>query len=166
MNGTKYDFDRVIDRRGSGDMKHECLNKFFGRPDLTPLWIADMDFECIPEVAEAIIRRMQHPVFGYQLAPDSYWQSIIGWLRHRHGVEVTRPELTFSPGVVKSLAAAVNYYTKVGDEVIIQEPVYHPFRTVVEGALRRVSNNKLRITPPGSRWTSTTSSAAWPPAPG
>lgn len=149
MSEHKYDFDRVVDRCGTGDMKHECLEKFFGRTDLTPLWIADMDFECIPEIAEAICRRMQHPVFGYQLAPASYWQSIINWLRRRHGVKVSRQELTFSPGVVKSLAAAVNYYTKVGDKVIIQEPVYHPFRTVVEGALREVSNNRLRITRDG-----------------
>lgn len=145
----KYDFDRVIDRHNTGSLKYDALTERFGRPDLTPLWVADMDFECIPEVSEAICKRMAHGIYGYQTPPESYWQSIISWIGKKHGVSVTRDMLTFSPGVVKSLAAAVNFFTKRGEEVIIQQPVYHPFRFVVKGAGRRVSNNALVLTERG-----------------
>lgn len=124
-------------------MKHELLGDFFGRSDLLPLWIADMDFACPPAVAEALGKRLSHPVYGYQKAPDSYWHSITDWLRRRHGMDVRREELTFSNGVVKAIAYCLNFFTRPGDGVIIQEPVYHPFRSVTAGNSRVVLNNAL-----------------------
>lgn len=144
-----YNFDNVIDRQGTLAVKIDRLDQVFGRHDLTPLWIADLDFAVCPRITEALLRRLQHPVLGYSEAGDSYWQSIIDWNRRRHGFAIAREELCFIPGVVKGIALAVNYFTQRGDGVVIQPPVYTPFRTVVEGNGRRVVENPLLATPDG-----------------
>lgn len=129
----KYDFDRVIDRHGSGCTKFDELKSFFGRDNLTPLWIADMDFPVCPEITEALQRRIAHPIYGYSLPDEGYWESITAWLRRRHKWSVERQEITFVPGVVKGIGFAINFFTQRGDKVLIQPPVYHPFKRVIEG---------------------------------
>lgn len=141
----KYDFDRVIDRHGTNATKYEQLDMMFGRHDVTPLWIADLDFAVCPDIMDALHKRFEHPVLGYSVATPSYWQSIISWLSHRHGIKVTREELSFVPGVVKGIALAVNYFTKKGDKVVIQPPVYHPFRMVIEGNGREALASPLKF---------------------
>lgn len=141
----KYDFDRVIDRRGTGAMKLDSLDQMFGRHDVTPLWIADLDFAVCPDITAALHDRLDHPVLGYSAAPDSYWQSIIDWQKRRHGMTISREELTFIPGVVKGIALSINYFTDRGDKVVIQPPVYHPFRMVIEGNGRTVVENPLNF---------------------
>lgn len=143
----KYDFDRVIDRRGSGAMKVDALDEFYGRHDLMALWIADMDFAVSPSICDALVERMRHPIYGYATVPESYWQSIIDWLRHRHGWEVKREELTYIPGVVKAIGYTINHFTSAGDAILIQPPVYHPFKRLVEGNGRRLVNNPLVLDP-------------------
>lgn len=143
MNKPVYDFDSVIDRHGTSAAKIDRLDAVFGRHDLTPLWIADLDFAVCPEITAALRRRLDHPVLGYSDASDSYWQSIIDWCGRRHGFDIAREELAFVPGVVKGIALAVNFFTREGDAVVIQPPVYTPFRTVVEGNGRRVVENPL-----------------------
>ena len=138
-----YDFDCIIDRHGTSCVKVDGLDRVFGRHDLTPLWIADLDFAVCPEITEALHQRLRHPVLGYSEPSESYWQSIINWLQHRHDFRVSRQELAFVPGVVKGIALAVNYFTSKGDAVVIQPPVYTPFRTVIEGNHRRVAENPL-----------------------
>ncbi len=138
-----YDFDRIIDRHGSGSIKYDALDQWFGCCDVTPMWVADMDFESCPAVTEALRRRLAHPVLGYVIVPDSYWDSIINWIDRRHSLKATREQLTFIPGVVKGIALVVNYFTDKGDKVLIQPPVYHPFRNVVEGNSRQVVCNPL-----------------------
>ncbi|MDE7125531.1 MAG: pyridoxal phosphate-dependent aminotransferase [Muribaculaceae bacterium] len=140
-----YDFDEVIDRHGTGAMKYESLDLMFGRHDVTPLWIADLDFAVCPDIMSALRRRLDHPVLGYSAAPESYWQSIVDWLHKRHGVKVNREELTFVPGVVKGIALAINYFTCRGDKVVIQPPVYHPFKMVIEGNQRVALPNPLKF---------------------
>lgn len=144
-----YNFDNVIDRQGTLAVKIDRLDQVFGRHDLTPLWIADLDFAVCPRITEALLHRLQHPVLGYSEAADTYWQSIIDWNKRRHGFDIAREELCFIPGVVKGIALAVNYFTQRGDGVVIQPPVYTPFRTVVEGNGRRVVENPLLPTPHG-----------------
>lgn len=139
----RYDFDCLIDRQGTCAMKIDGLDQMFGRHDVTPLWIADLDFAVCPDITAALRARIEHPVLGYSAAPDSYWQSIIDWQRRRHNFNISREELTFIPGVVKGIALVVNYFTQRGDAVVIQPPVYHPFRMVVEGNGRRVVENPL-----------------------
>ena len=85
-----YDFDRIIDRHGTGCAKRGELKELFGTTDLQPLWIADMDFAVCGEITDALMRRLAHPIYGYAVAPDSYWESIIDWLRSRHGFSVAR----------------------------------------------------------------------------
>ena len=119
----KYDFDRIITRKGSGAMKVDGLVDIFGRNDLEGMWIADMDFAVAPPITKALAERMAHPIYGYNVIPGEYWDSIIRWLGHRHGWNVGREEITFIPGVVKGIAFAINYFTHEGDKVVIQPPV-------------------------------------------
>ena len=140
----KYDFDEVIDRHGSGCTKIDDLRALFGKDDLTPLWIADMDFKVCPDITEALQQRISHPIYGYSRPTDTYWSSIIDWLDRRHGLKVERDELTYVPGVVKGIAFAVNFFTQKGDKIVIQPPVYHPFKIVIEGNKRQLITNPLR----------------------
>ncbi len=146
-----YNFDCIIDRSGTSAVKIEGLDRVFGRHDLTPLWIADLDFAVCPQITEALSKRIQHPVLGYSEPGSSYWQSIIDWNLRRHNFGIAREELCFIPGVVKGIALAVNYFTREGDGVVIQPPVYTPFRTVVEGNGRKVVENPLLFD--GERYT-------------
>lgn len=145
-----YNFDTVIDRSCTDAVKIDRLDRIFGRHDVTPLWIADMDFAVCPEITEAIARRLRHPVLGYSEASESYWNSIIEWNRKRHGFSTKREEMTFIPGVVKGIAYAVNFFTEKGDGIVIQPPIYPPFRNVVQGNKRRVIENPLIPHPDGS----------------
>ena len=139
-----YDFDSVIDRRGTGAIKCDCLNEFFGNNDLLPLWIADMDFACCHHITDAIVKRMEsHPIYGYTAPFAGFWQSIIDWQRERNGFEIARDEICFIPGIVTGFGLALNFFTRPGDKVVIQEPVYHPFRRLIEGNGRVVVNNAL-----------------------
>ena len=144
------DFDKIIDRRHTNCVKHDGMAEFFGRDDLIPLWVADMDFEVCPAITEALRQRLEHPVFGYAVTPDSYWQSIIDWSESRHDLMVTKEEITFVPGIVRGLAMALLALTEKGDKVIIQQPVYHPFRHMIQDNGRKMVNNPLRIAPDGS----------------
>lgn len=139
-----YDFNKPIDRRGSHCVKYDALGQFFGREDLLPLWVADMDFETPDFIIEALHRRLDHAVLGYPVQYDTYWQSVIDWIAARHGWQVEREWLQYIPGIVKGIAMAVNAFTQKGDKIIIQPPVYHPFRLVPENSGREVVNNPLR----------------------
>ena len=139
----KYNFDKIIDRKGTGSMMTDCLDKVFGRNDLAPLWIADMDFEVCPAISEAIEKRAAHHIYGYSQAPESYWESIINWIYRRHNWKVQRNEITYVNGVVRGYAYALNFFTSPGDTIVIQQPVYHPFRNVAVGNRRRVVSNNL-----------------------
>ena len=139
----KYNFDKIIDRHGSSSVKVDALDKFFGRDDLTALWVADMDFEVCPEITAALRQRIGHKIYGYACPSDDYWQSIIDWQRNMHNFAFTKDELCYVPGVVKGIAFAINHFTDKGDKVVIQEPVYHPFRAVTEGNGRIIVNNPL-----------------------
>lgn len=140
---TKYDFDTPVDRCGTHCTKYDCMSETFGSDKLIPMWIADMDFCVCPDISDALIRRLSHRVYGYSTPPESYWQSIINWLKKRHGLEVSREHLAFVPGVVRGIAFALNFFTRPGDGVVIQPPVYHPFRIVPEGIGREVIDNPL-----------------------
>lgn len=147
----RYNFDVCPDRRKSDAMKYCALDELYGRHDLTPLWIADMDFEVAPEITEALSQRFRHNVYGYASVPEDFFPSITGWLLNRHGFEVEREEITFVPGVVKAIGYMVNRLTREGDKVLIQPPVYPPFRRVVEGNGRVAVVNPLVCSADGYR---------------
>lgn len=146
----KYDFDKIIDRSGSGDLKHGVLKERYGRDDLIPLWVADMDFDTPPFVVDAIKKRMEHPIFGYTMEPKEYWPTVGKWIADHHGWNVQREWLTYVPGVVKGIGMAINALTQPGDKVLIQTPVYHPFRMTTVGNGRVVVRNRLVESEEGS----------------
>ncbi len=123
----KYNFDQVIDRTGTDAIKLEVMKEIWGRTDLLPLWVADMDFATPPFVLEAIQRRCEHPILGYTAKTEAYYQSIVNWVRDRYGMEITSEELNFVPGIVAGLGMAINCFTEPGDKVMIMPPVYGPF---------------------------------------
>lgn len=143
MSTEIYNFDIVVDRHDTCATKIEEMDNRFGRHDLLPLWIADMDFEACPCIIDALRRRLDHAVLGYTSVPEEFWQSITGWLQRRHGWAVDSEEVTFMPGLKKALSLCINYFSRPGDNVVIQPPVYHSFRSVIEGNGRRVVTNPL-----------------------
>ena len=143
MTTDKYDFDRLIDRHGTNATQIEELEEKFGSRDLLPLWIADMDFAVAPAITQAMQSRVEHPIFGYTYAPDSFWNSITDWLYQKHGWKVSREEIDYAPGVKKALGLAVCHFTNPGDKIVIQPPVYHSFHSVIEGYGRVCLENQL-----------------------
>ncbi|MBF1424513.1 MAG: putative C-S lyase [Prevotella histicola] len=139
-----YNFDEIIDRSGSGDLKHEALLPRWGRNDLLPLWVADMDFATPDFVVDALKERLNHPIFGYTVDPSDYRPAIIDWIRSHYNWDVKPEWLSFIPGIVKGIGLVINVFTKPDEKVIIQPPVYHPFRLTPEGNRREVVFNPLR----------------------
>ena len=146
----RYDFDKVIDRRGSGAVKTDALGKVYGKDDLIPLWVADMDFETPDFIVNALKERLEHPVFGYTVIPEDYWQTVQKWIADRHGWETRCEWMTFIPGIVKGIGMAINALLEKDEKVIIQPPVYHPFRLIPQKNGREVVFNPLKALPDGS----------------
>lgn len=140
-----YNFDEIIDCSGSGDLKHEALLPRWGRNDLLPLWVADMDFATPDFVVDALKARLSHPIFGYTIEPADYRPTIIDWNESHHGWKIKPEWISFIPGIVKGIGFVVNVFTKPGEKVIIQPPVYHPFRMTPEDNGREVVFNPLRL---------------------
>lgn len=147
---TRYDFDKVIDRRGTGAVKTDALDKVYGKNDLIPLWVADMDFETPDFIVEALKDRLGHPVFGYTVVPEDYWSVVKKWIADRHGWETECEWMTFIPGIVKGIGMAINALLEKDEKVIIQPPVYHPFRLIPQKNGREVVFNPLRALPDGN----------------
>ena len=139
----KYNFDEIIDRRETDAVKIDGIKKYWGREDLIPLWVADMDFRTPLFVIDALRTRLEHEVLGYPVRPASWHKSIIAWTKNRHGWQVSADELFFSPGVVAGLATALHAFTKRGDKVMVQPPVYHPFFLLAERNEREVVYSPL-----------------------
>lgn len=118
---TKYDFDKVIDRRGTGALKWDIPEGEL------PMWVADMDFETAPEICEAIAVRAAHGVFGYNIVPDEWYDAYIYWWRTRHGFELSRDRLVFCTGVVPALSSAVRKLTTPAERVLLLTPCYNIF---------------------------------------
>ena len=138
-----FGFDKVIDRRGTYSYKYDALQKVFGTEDVLPMWVADMDFAVPPAVTEAIRKRAEHPIYGYTFRPDSYYDSIIRWMKNRHGWDIEKEWIQFSPGVVPALNMIVQGFTQPGDGVVLQSPVYHPFFFAINLNHRKLLNNQL-----------------------
>jgi cystathionine beta-lyase len=140
-----FDFDTVVPREKTASLKWDGRKGYFGSEDLLPLWVADMDFAVPEAVSRAVMARAAHPVFGYTLATDGVYESLIDWMRKRHGFEVQREWVILSPGVVPSLHAAALAFAQAGEGVIVQPPVYFPFFSAVTETDRRLILNPLRL---------------------
>ena len=139
----QYDFDTIIERRGSGDLMHEALKPRWGRDDLQPLWVADMDFSVCPEILDALRHRLEHPILGYTVEPEDYFPAIHDWVLSHHQWDIKREWLSFIPGIVKGIGLVCNIFLKPDEKVIVMPPVYHPFFLTPRGNHREVVWNPL-----------------------
>ncbi|MDD2207728.1 MAG: PatB family C-S lyase [Aminobacterium sp.] len=139
----KYNFDHVIERRGTACQKWDNLGKVFGDPDILALWKADMDFKAPPEVIERLKKRLDHGIFGYPNRPDDFYDAIISWMSRRHGWDIKKEWICHSPGVTPSLVFSMLAMTRPGDRVVIQSPIYAPFYHIIEENGRRITDNPL-----------------------
>ncbi len=140
----KYDFDTVINRYNTNSLKYDCAEKW-GRPDdILPMWVADMDFQTAPEILDAMHENINHGIFGYSVPKDEYYEVVANWFRERLGWKDAKGEwIVKTPGVVFAIATAIKAFTEKGDAVLIQQPVYYPFRMVIEDNDRVCINNPL-----------------------
>lgn len=134
-----YDFDTVIERRGTGSAKWDMVEE-----GALPMWVADMDFAAPPEIVQALADRVGHAVFGYGFPTDELREAHCRWQERRNGWRPGTDETVVSPGVVPSIKAAIEACTELGDTVVVQPPVYFPFFSSVEQAGREVALNPLR----------------------
>lgn len=151
MVHLQYNFDRVWHRKQTNSMKWDGLSHLFGADDLLPLWVADMDFQAPKPVIDALKRHVQHGIFGYTIRPSSYDEAIVEWFKRRHGFEIQKDWLVHSPGIVPALNIIVRTFTKPGDKIIIQPPVYYPFFNAVRRNGRTIVENPLAFD--GRRYT-------------
>jgi cysteine-S-conjugate beta-lyase len=142
---VSIDFDQDIPRDGTASLKHDGRAAYFGTPDVLPLWVADMDFAAPEAVTRALAQRAAHPVYGYTLYPDSLYESLMVWMKKRHGWEIGREWIIMAPGVVPSLHAAVMAFAQPNEGVIVQPPVYFPFFSAATTTQRRLILNPLRL---------------------
>ncbi|MBD5356010.1 MAG: putative C-S lyase [Bacteroides sp.] len=140
---NNYNFDTIIERRGTGAIKTDALVERFGRGDLIAAWVADMDFATPPFIIDALKKRIEHPIFGYTIEPADYRPAIIDWEKKLHDWEIKPEWISYIPGIVKGIGMVINVFTNLGDDVVIMPPVYHPFRITTELNGRNVVNVPL-----------------------
>ena len=140
-----YNFDEVVCRKHTDALKLEALAPRWGRTDLLPMWVADMDFKTPTFIVEVMKKRMECEVFGYTAKPESWYEAIISWQKRRHKWTITKEMISFVPGVVPALAMAVQAFTQRGEKVMIQQPVYNPFAQVIRNNHRELVNCPLEL---------------------
>ncbi len=140
-----YNFDEIIDRHNTGAIKIEKCKALFGREDIIPLWVADMDFRTPDFILNAINKRIDHPILGYSTPCEDYFQSVLKWINDLHYCRIERDWLGFLPGIVPGLAFAINAFSQPNDEIIVQPPVYPPFINVPAKNNRKVVFNPLKV---------------------
>lgn len=138
-----YDFDSIHNRKNTDSIKWDFGMQRMGREDLLPLWVADMDFRLPDEVLKNISKRVEHGIFGYTDPGDEYLNAVSNWFERRHGFSVKGKAITVTPGVVYAIGLAIRAFTKPRNAVIIQQPVYYPFKDIIELNDRKVVNNQL-----------------------
>lgn len=137
MKNTRYDFESVIDRHNTNSVKWDLFD------DDLPMWVADMDFSVAPKIQKAILNRAKHPVYGYTIVPDELFEAYISWWDRRYGLKMSSDDMAYAIGVMPSIASMIRCLTDVGDEILIQSPVYHVFYYFIEDNNRKVLENEL-----------------------
>lgn len=136
-------FEDKINRKNTNSIKWDGHEKFKVHPDAIPLWVADMDFKTLPEITRALNKQVDFGVYGYAFEPESYFESIIGWMKRRHHWDIQKDWILTTPGVVSGVNACILAFTKENDSILIQEPVYHPFKNSIIYNKRIPVNNEL-----------------------
>ena len=145
MSERNINFDEVIDRRGSNCIKYDFAKRRGLPEDVLPLWVADMDFRTSSYVEDALVRRAKNAIFGYSEVQSEYFEIVARWMQKHHAWVPEESWLIKTPGVVFALATAVKAYTKKGDNVLIQQPVYYPFSEVITDNGRNVVSSDLYL---------------------
>ncbi len=138
-----YNFDKIVDRAETDNVKYDLREAYFGKADVLPMWVADMDFETPDFIRNAVIQRAKHPIYGYSFRSDTYFKSIIQWVERRHHWRLEKDWILFSPGIVPALNMATLTYTKPGDGILVQPPVYFPFFSAITNHKRKLLENQL-----------------------
>ncbi len=141
----QYNFDEIIERRGTDCFKWDALKTFFGREDVTPMWVADMDFRSPDFVMEAIRKRCEHEVLGYTMPSKEYWQAVTAWLQKHYTIQTSKENLHFIPGIVAGISYALLCLTQPGDKVLVTTPVYPPFLNLPKESGRTLVCSPLKI---------------------
>ncbi len=141
----QYNFDEIIDRRGTDALKVDAIPAIWGRDDLLPLWVADMDFATPPFILDELRSRLEHEVIGYTMRTPRWASSIVAWQRERYGWDIQPAWLNFVPGIVPGIAMVISCFTEPGDAILIQPPVYHPYFHVPQNLGRVVRENALNL---------------------
>jgi cystathionine beta-lyase len=139
------EFDRVIPRNETFSLKYDGRMDAFGKDNVLPLWVADMDFAVPAAVSKALMARAAHPIYGYTVYPESLYEALISWLHKRHVWAVEREWIVMCPGVVPTLHAAILALSQPDDAVIVQPPVYAPFLAAPKIVGRRLMPNPLKF---------------------
>lgn len=139
----KHDFDKYIDRENTNSVKYDIRKEYFGEKDVMPLWVADMDFETPEFIRDAVIERAKHPIYGYTVRGDNFNSSILNWMKKRHSWDVEKEWIAFAPGIVPAINMAILSFTKPGEKILIQPPVYHPFFYAIKDHNREILENNL-----------------------
>ena len=135
----KYDFDEIIPRRGTHSIKWELDSD----PDVLPMWVADMDFRTAPPVVEALLRRVEHGIFGYAQTPHSYYDAVVKWFARRHDWHMEPEWILPTTGVIPALSAILKALTQPGDKILVQTPVYNHFFISIRNSGCRTTENDL-----------------------
>lgn len=139
------DFDHIYPRVDTDSVKWDSIKTTYGKDDLVPLWVADMDFMAPAPVIEALSDYTKRGLFGYSLVPDALYQAIFDWEKTHYGYSLEKEDILFSPGVVPSIGVAIQAYTQPGDSILIHDPVYHPFANMVKANERNLVTSPLGI---------------------
>ena len=137
MKNTKYDFESITDRNNTNCLKWDFFN------DDLPMWVADMDFKVAPQIQDAILKRANHPVYGYTIVSDDLFDAYINWWDSRYDLKMSKEDMAYSIGVMPSISSMIRCLTEENDEILIQTPVYHVFFYVIEDNNRKVLENQL-----------------------
>ncbi|MBB5226470.1 pyridoxal phosphate-dependent aminotransferase [Treponema ruminis] len=138
-----YDFNKITDRKNTNAIKYD-LAVARGKPaDVLSLWVADMDFPTSPAILEALQARVQHGIFGYSVPGEDFYESVKKWQKEEHDFEITRHWVVTTPGVVFAIACAIKAFTLEGEAVIIQTPVYYPFKNMILANKRKLVTSSL-----------------------
>lgn len=141
----KYNFDQIINRKNTASFKWDKNTEYFGKEDVIPLWVADMDFMCAQPVIDAIKERINHPVLGYTVRTQEYYNAVIGWMKKRHNWDISKEWITFSPpGIIYAIYTIVQLITNKNDKVIMQSPNYDPLFELVSKSERQLIINPLK----------------------
>jgi cystathionine beta-lyase len=138
-----YNFDKIVDRENTSSLKYDFRQAYFGKDNVLPMWVADMDFETPDFIRDAVVERAKHPIYGYSVREDGYYQSIADWVKRRHNWKIQKEWIVHSPGIVPALNFSIQSFTLPGDAVIVQPPVYFPFFLAINDHQRIQLTNPL-----------------------